>query len=167
MNVAELREALAGLEEDLEIVVATPEGCQDLVLSVAQKVYADPADYFCLWLDRREREMGTKNNPGAFDCYKAAELDEPMFVLLGRDPSAAPLVRLWAALREMQDEVKNPSKVEEAKKVANELEAWAKKKGKRKEVEAACKDLLDLMIDGDDMDLLLEGDPEDDREDES
>lgn len=43
--------------------------------------------------------MGTKNNPGAFDCYAAAEPDEPMFVLLGRDPHAPVLVELWAILR--------------------------------------------------------------------
>ena len=28
--------------------------------------------------------MGTKNNPGRFDCYGNAEPDEPIFVLLGR-----------------------------------------------------------------------------------
>ena len=38
--------------------------------------------------------MGTKNNPGVFDCYANAEPDEPMFVLLGRDKDAATLVRL-------------------------------------------------------------------------
>jgi hypothetical protein len=43
--------------------------------------------------------MGTKNNPGKFDCYEAAHPDEPMFVLLGRDPLAPHLVRLWALLR--------------------------------------------------------------------
>lgn len=43
--------------------------------------------------------MGTKNKPGKFDCYHSAEPDEPMFVLLGRDPLAPVLVRLWAALR--------------------------------------------------------------------
>jgi len=40
--------------------------------------------------------MGTKNNPGKFDCYESAEADEPMFVLLGRDPAAAGAVRSWA-----------------------------------------------------------------------
>jgi hypothetical protein len=30
--------------------------------------------------------MGTKNNPGSYDGHKAAESDEPMFVLLARDP---------------------------------------------------------------------------------
>ena len=32
--------------------------------------------------------MGTKNNPGKFDCYEHAKPDEPMFVLLGRDLEA-------------------------------------------------------------------------------
>lgn len=48
--------------------------------------------------------MGTKNNPGQFDCYANAEPDEPMFVLLGRDKHAPTLVWLWAALRELDGE---------------------------------------------------------------
>ena len=44
--------------------------------------------------------MGTKNNPGRYDCYANAEPDEPMFVLLGRDPHAAAAVRKWAADRQ-------------------------------------------------------------------
>lgn len=44
--------------------------------------------------------MGTKNCPGKFDCYANAEPDEPMFVLLGRDESAADLVDEWADWRE-------------------------------------------------------------------
>lgn len=43
--------------------------------------------------------MGTKNNPGKFDCYENAEPDEPMFTLLGRDPVAPFLVSLWAKVR--------------------------------------------------------------------
>lgn len=43
--------------------------------------------------------MGTKRNPGEFDCYAAADIDEPMFVLLGRDPLAPAMVRIWAAIR--------------------------------------------------------------------
>ena len=43
--------------------------------------------------------MGTKNNPGDFDCYANAEPDEPMFVLLGRDPVAGAVVWLWIWLR--------------------------------------------------------------------
>jgi hypothetical protein len=37
--------------------------------------------------------MGTKNNPGNFDCYLNAASDEPMFIVLGRDPIGAGLVR--------------------------------------------------------------------------
>lgn len=43
--------------------------------------------------------MGTKNNPGKFDCFAKAEPDEPVFVLLGRDPQAAHLVSIWSKIR--------------------------------------------------------------------
>lgn len=43
--------------------------------------------------------MGTKNNPGKFDCYNAAEPDEPMFTLLARDPLAGFLVSIWSSMR--------------------------------------------------------------------
>jgi hypothetical protein len=44
--------------------------------------------------------MGTKNNPGKFDCYEKAEPDEPRFTLIGRDRFASGLVKLWAAFKE-------------------------------------------------------------------
>jgi len=44
--------------------------------------------------------MGTKNNPGKFDCYGNAEPDEPMFILLGRDRNAPAAVRAWAYERQ-------------------------------------------------------------------
>lgn len=56
--------------------------------------------------------MGTRNNPGKFDCYGAAEDDEPMFILLGRDKHAPLLVKLWADLRAMDGE--EAAKVTEA-----------------------------------------------------
>lgn len=43
--------------------------------------------------------MGTKTNPGKFDCYANALPDEPMFVLLARDTHAPLLVEMWAAMR--------------------------------------------------------------------
>lgn len=43
--------------------------------------------------------MGTKNNPGNYDCYKNAHPDEPMFILLGRDPLAPILTEIWAVLK--------------------------------------------------------------------
>lgn len=67
--------------------------------------------------------MGTKNNPGAFDCYANAEPDEPMFVLLGRDKHAPTLVWLWAVLRELDGE--EPEKVKEARGCCIHMMEWA------------------------------------------
>ena len=67
--------------------------------------------------------MGTKTNPGRFDCYTAAEPDEPMFILLGRDRHAAALVNLWAAMR-MGEEGPESAKALEALMLANEMLAW-------------------------------------------
>lgn len=72
--------------------------------------------------------MATKNNPGAFDCYANAAPDEPMFVLLGRDPMAGRLVRTWAAFREAHGE--DPAKVAEARRCAAALDDWARGLGK-------------------------------------
>jgi hypothetical protein len=44
--------------------------------------------------------MGTKLNPGPYDCYRAALPDEPLFVLLARSPEFHSTVRHWASLRE-------------------------------------------------------------------
>jgi hypothetical protein len=69
--------------------------------------------------------MGTKNNPEPiYDCLAQAKPDEPYFVLLGRDPMAGLLVRLWADMREKRGE--DPDKVANARKIADEMDAWAK-----------------------------------------
>lgn len=67
--------------------------------------------------------MGTKNNPGKFDCYANAGPDEPMFVLLGRDKHAPTLIWLWATLREIDGEDKEI--VEEARDAATKMIEWA------------------------------------------
>ena len=71
--------------------------------------------------------MGTKNNPGKFDCIAAAHPDEPMFTLLGRDPMAGALVRQWADMRAAAGE--DPAKVKEARDCADALDAWTEKQG--------------------------------------
>lgn len=43
--------------------------------------------------------MGTKNKPGQFDCYANAAPDEPMFVLLARDPVAPLALCYWIGQR--------------------------------------------------------------------
>lgn len=72
--------------------------------------------------------MGTKNNPGAFDCYANAAPDEPMFVLLGRDKHAAGLARLWALLRAKDDG--DDAKIAEALACADAMDSHALSLGK-------------------------------------
>lgn len=73
--------------------------------------------------------MGTKNNPGAFDCYANANPDEPMFVLLARDKHAPTLVWLWALLRELEQE--DASKVAEARDCVEDMLQWQVANGRK------------------------------------
>jgi hypothetical protein len=73
--------------------------------------------------------MGTKNNPGRFDCYSRAEPDEPVFVLLGRDPVASSVVSYWVTLREELGGTE-PEVLAEAVMCAVEMHRWARAKGK-------------------------------------
>ena len=72
--------------------------------------------------------MGTKLNPGKFDCYANAEPNEPIFVLMGRDPIAPILIGLWATLKEYLDgfgpEGRGTDQTNEARKCAREMEQW-------------------------------------------
>lgn len=73
--------------------------------------------------------MGTKLNPGAHDCYAAALPDEPVFILLARDPDAPTIVQIWAKQRAYQ--ISRGSKPEsdkpmvlEALQCAKAMQAW-------------------------------------------
>lgn len=66
--------------------------------------------------------MATKNNPGKYDCYENAGPDEPMFILLARDPDAPALVREWARIREARGY--KAEKVAEARACADSMETW-------------------------------------------
>jgi hypothetical protein len=66
--------------------------------------------------------MGTKANPGKYDCLDKAEQDEPFFVLLARDPLAPLLVDRWAKWAEELGE--DPEKVAEARENALAMLAW-------------------------------------------
>ena len=70
--------------------------------------------------------MGTKNKPGRFDCYANAEPDEPMFVLLARDPLAPILVKLWAELKRVANDDADDT-VHEAEQCAADMTAWCRK----------------------------------------
>lgn len=66
--------------------------------------------------------MGTKNNPGKFDCYAKAEPDEPLFVLLARDPAAPVLIYLWTIIRELRGETEE--KRAEAHQLIDQMFDW-------------------------------------------
>lgn len=66
--------------------------------------------------------MGTKEQPGAYDCYANAAPDEPMFVLLARDDRAPALVDAWANASEARGT--NPEKVAEARACAANMRAY-------------------------------------------
>lgn len=79
--------------------------------------------------------MGTKNNPGDYDCYANAAPNEPMFILLGRDPHAGDAVRKWADDRESL--VKNGEKprtdlamVDEARRCARSMDRYNLDRGR-------------------------------------
>lgn len=72
--------------------------------------------------------MGTKNQPGDYDCFAAAAPDEPIFTLLGRDRHAALLVRIWAILRHRSGE--EDIKVAEALGCADAMDVYARSLGK-------------------------------------
>lgn len=75
--------------------------------------------------------MGTKNNPGKYDCYHNAEPDEPMFILLARDEGAPFAVRFWTIARYQAIRLSRKPKadlkmIEEAEECAKAMEAWRK-----------------------------------------
>jgi hypothetical protein len=75
--------------------------------------------------------MATKNNPGSFDCYDNAAPDEPMFVLLGRDPCAPLVIAFWAHMRVAMARNKPfDRQLEEAEEVAHAMAAWHIASGK-------------------------------------
>lgn len=66
--------------------------------------------------------MGTKSEPGRFDCYDAAKPDEPIFILLGRDPQAPGVIRDWVIRRQRMGE--SGDKLMEALSCASDMEAY-------------------------------------------
>lgn len=76
--------------------------------------------------------MGTKRNPGAYDCFARALPDEPMFTLLARDTSAPAMVRQWAYEREREisrgDRPEaDRAMIAEARQCAIDMEEWRRR----------------------------------------
>lgn len=69
--------------------------------------------------------MGTKNEPGRFDCYAQAEPDEPNLTLLARDLAAPLAVREWCAERvALGLNLEGDEQIVEARECADAMDAW-------------------------------------------
>lgn len=88
--------------------------------------------------------MGTKKNPGKFDCYKEAADDEPLFIIRGSDSTAGALIVLWRALKkQLREDGKSTisnDRLEEALALRDEMDAYARSRGK------SMVDVRDAMI---------------------
>jgi hypothetical protein len=73
--------------------------------------------------------MGTKDKPAPFDCYANALPDEPMFILLARDPHAPRLIEEWAIQRRRDIDMgerpkEDQAMVNEAIECADNMRNW-------------------------------------------
>lgn len=89
--------------------------------------------------------MATKNNPGKFDCISKADPDEPMFTLLGRDPTAPFVLLFWIRMRLATGQRMDDPQITEANECATALKEWARKLGKDEKLEAALKAFEELV----------------------
>jgi hypothetical protein len=76
--------------------------------------------------------MGSKIQPGKFDCYANALPDEPMFVLLARDPDFWRLVHKWAKRRQKDIQCGLRPQSDAALVAEAEECAWAGQEWRRK-----------------------------------
>ena len=68
--------------------------------------------------------MGTKNNPGDYDCYAKADPDEPIFTLRANDPCAPATIRQWVANRANSSKGIHGDMAVEALDCADAMEQW-------------------------------------------
>ena len=67
--------------------------------------------------------MGTKIEPGEYDCYGKATDDEPIFTLRANDTCAPALVRIWVGMQLRTNDFKT-NKCLDALTIAEDMEKW-------------------------------------------
>lgn len=68
----------------------------------------------------------TENEGDDASCWNKARVDEPMFILLGRDTSAGHAVRLWIYDRlSMGKNTSNDQQIKDAYLIASKMEEYA------------------------------------------
>lgn len=100
--------------------------------------------------------MGNKINPAKHDCYAKALPDEPIFVLLARDPHAPDLVKEWARVRHAAIVAQvRPTEdvvlVGEARECARDMMAWReanwpRRKGEKVEPTTVDREVHDARV---------------------
>ena len=68
--------------------------------------------------------MGTKRNPGKYDCYSHLHPDEPHFVIMGRDPAARATIEAWLDERKRLGQDDSIEKQDEAMECLEAMENW-------------------------------------------
>lgn len=111
---------------DFAIDCAERDGLQEPLLAAAVALRD-----FAITFAQQDVLAGTAPSAKT-ESAPSAEPDEPMFVLLGRDPAAWACVTVWVKLRQLLGDT-DEDKIEEARKCARAMEAWARAKGKNTE----------------------------------
>jgi len=81
--------------------------------------------------------MSTKNNPGPNSCYDRALPDEPIFTILGRDPTAPYVILFWCKLRQLMYGDAESPQITEATQCADAMRDWAIQLGKSDKLQIA------------------------------
>ena len=71
--------------------------------------------------------MGTRNNPGAFNCYAAALPDEEIFTVLARDPAMPATILFWVGERSRLGKIETEEdciRLEQATEIARKARKW-------------------------------------------
>ena len=71
--------------------------------------------------------MGTRVNPGKFDCLNKVHPNEPIFILRGNDKLAPSLIAAWTDRAEQGG--CRIEKVHEARQCAQDMLAWQRAQG--------------------------------------
>lgn len=71
--------------------------------------------------------MARKKVEAVTGCFARAQDNEPLFVLRATDALAPAVVRTWADVAESKGTP--PTKIAEARQLADEMEIWAKEHG--------------------------------------
>lgn len=66
--------------------------------------------------------MGTKSNPGEFDCYTKAGDDEPIFTLRAKDENAPYTILTWIICATIAGV--DPAKIAEARACRKAMRKW-------------------------------------------